>query len=65
VEAAGIAPGDLAPQVISQHDTCVEHGCRWLHYGCNDASLQELVATWHQLTLAVRQKIIELLRGTR
>jgi hypothetical protein len=34
-----------------------------LHYDRNDASLQKLVANWHQLTLAVRQKIIELLPG--
>ena len=36
-----------------------------MHYGCNDASLRKLLANWHQLTLAVRQKIIELLPGTR
>jgi len=65
VEAAGLAPADPVPQVVSQHETCVEHGCRWLHYGCNDASLHELVATWRYLTPAVRQKIIELSRGTR
>src|SRR5271166_1447930 len=39
MEAAGIAPASLTPQVVLLHDTCVEHGCQWLHYVCRDAAL--------------------------
>ena len=63
VEAAGIAPASLIPQVVSQHDTCVEQGCQWLHYVCTEEALQELVAAWHGLTPDVREKIMELVRS--
>jgi len=57
------------PQVTSQHATCVESGCCWLHYGCTDASLRELVAAWHRLAPRVRESILSLaadgLKGAR
>ena len=62
MEAAGIAPASQIPQVVSQHDTCVEHGCQWLHYVCTEEALQELVANWHRLTPAVREKKMELVQ---
>ena len=63
VEAAGIAPASPFPQVISPHDTCVDHGRRWLHDVCNDAALRELVANWHRLTPSVKEAIMDLLRS--
>ncbi len=60
---AGIAPASLTPQVVLLHETCVEHGCQWLHYVCRDAALRELVAGWHLLTLTVREEIMEVVRG--
>src|SRR5271157_4970404 len=47
--SAGIAPARPKSQAASLHSICVEHGCRWLHYVCTDAALQELVASWHLL----------------
>jgi len=63
MEAAGIAPASQIPQLVSQHETCVEHGCQWLHDVCADAALQELVANWHRLTPSVKDAIMVLLRG--
>ena len=63
MEAAGIAPASQIPQVVSQHDTCVEHGCQWLHYVCTEEALPELVAAWHCLAPEVREKIMELVRS--
>jgi hypothetical protein len=63
VEAAEIASATQIPQVVSQHDTCVERGCQWLHYVCTEEVLQELVANWHGLTSSVRAKIVDLLRS--
>jgi len=62
MEAAGIAPASQIPQVVSQQDSCVEHGCQWLHYLCADAALQELVVNWHRLTPSVRTAIMDLAR---
>ena len=62
MEAAGIAPGVAVPQVVLPHDTCVEQGCQWLHYGCTDAALSELVAAWQQLPPYVVQAIMALVR---
>jgi len=65
VEAAGIAPASRITQIVSQHDVCVEHGCRWLQYVCTEAALQELLANWHRLTPPVRTAIMALLRDGR
>jgi hypothetical protein len=62
MEAAGIAPAAQIPQVVSQQDSCVEHGCQWLHYVCTDAALQELVVNWHRLTPSARTAIMDLAR---
>ena len=48
------------PQVTSQHAICVASGGYWLHNGCTDASLRELVAAWHQLTPRVWESILRL-----
>jgi hypothetical protein len=61
-EAAGIAPADAVPQVISAHATCVEHGCQFLRHGCADAALQELVANWHRLSPSVTEAVLALVR---
>ena len=61
--AAGIAPANDVPQVVSQHDGCVEHWCRWLRYGCTEEALQELVAAWHGLAPEVREKIMAVARS--
>jgi hypothetical protein len=63
VEAAGIAPASQIVQAVSPHSSCVEHGCQWLHYVCNDGALEELVANWHLLTPAAMEKIMDLARG--
>jgi len=60
MEAAGIAPAAKIPQVVSLHDTCVQHRCQWLQYVCTQAALQELVANWHSLTPSVRTAIMDL-----
>jgi hypothetical protein len=62
MEAAGIAPASQISQVISQHDTCAEQGCQWLHYVCTEEALQELVANWHLLSPSVRTTITDLAR---
>jgi hypothetical protein len=62
--SAGIAPASLIPQVVLCYDGCVEHGCQWLYYVCTDVALRELVADWHRLTPDVREKIMEVARGT-
>jgi len=53
----------VSPQVFTLDDTCVEHGCQWLHYVCTDATLRELVAVWHGLAPEVREEMRELVRG--
>ena len=63
VEASGIARANAVPQVVSQHDTCVKHGCMWLHYGCTDSGLAELVASWQRLPRNVKSAIMQLVRG--
>ena len=63
MEAAGIAPASQIPQVVSQHDTCVEQGCQWLHYVCTEEALSELVAAWHGLAPEVREAIVRIARG--
>ncbi len=63
--SAGIAPADSIPQVASQHDSCVDHGCRWLHYGCTDAALTELLASWPNLPLHIVQAIMTLVRSSK
>jgi hypothetical protein len=63
--AARIAPANAIPQVAVQHGSCVEYGCRWLHYGCTDTVLRELVTNWQALTPAAKEKIIDVLRGRR
>jgi hypothetical protein len=63
MEAAGIAPASYVTQVLSQHDSCVEHGCQWLHHVCTDAALQELVANGRRLTRSVRTAIMARLWG--
>jgi hypothetical protein len=60
---AGIAPASRFPQVVTPHDTCVEHGCQWLHYVCTEETLTELVAAWHGLAPEVREKIMAQARG--
>jgi hypothetical protein len=65
MEAAGIAPAEPVPQVISQHDICVEQGCRWLHYGCTEASLIELLASWPNLPPHIIQAIMALVRTSQ
>ena len=65
VEAAGIAPEVSVPQVVSPHDTCVEQGCRWLHYGCTDAALTELLDSWPSLPAHITQTIMTLVRSSR
>jgi hypothetical protein len=62
VKAVGIAPASQIPQVVSQHDICVEDGCQWLHDVCTEAALRELVAAWHGLAREVREKIVGLAR---
>src|ERR1700722_13093538 len=57
MEAAGIAPASQIPQVVLEHDTCVEQGCAWLHYVCTEEALQQLVANWHRLTPSLRAAI--------
>jgi hypothetical protein len=51
VEAAGIAPANRSPQVVS-----LQAGVG----GCTDAALSELVAAWHQLAPHVRAAILSL-----
>jgi hypothetical protein len=57
MEAAGIAPAFQDPQVVSQHDGCVDTPPPCLHTACSDSALRELVAGWHRLTADVREKI--------
>jgi hypothetical protein len=63
--SAGIAPADAVPQVIFPHDTCVKERCRWLHYGCTDASLTELPTCWPNLAPHIIQAIMALVRTSR
>jgi len=63
MEAAGIAPASQIPQVVTPHGTCVERGCRWLHYVCTEEALHELIANWHRLTSDVRAAIMQSVRG--
>jgi hypothetical protein len=63
VEATGIALASLILQVVSQHDTCVDYGCQWLHYVCAEEALPGLVAAWHGLAPEVREKIVALWCG--
>ena len=63
MEAAGIAPASRIPQVVILHNTCVDHGCQWLQYVCNDAALRELVTNWYRLSPSVRTAIMDLVRG--
>jgi hypothetical protein len=63
VEAAGIAPAAAVPQVVTLHSGCVKAGCRWLHYGCEDAALVELVQMWPALPSHITQTIMILVRS--
>ena len=63
--SVGIAPAIAVPQVVSPHDTCVDNGCRWLHYGCTDASLVELLASWPALPPHIIQAIMALVRTSK
>jgi len=65
VEAAGIAPAASVPQVVMPHGGCVEQGCRWLHYGCEDAALVELLDKWPTLPTHITQTIMMLVRATQ
>jgi hypothetical protein len=60
METAGIAPACHIPQVILQHDPCVDDYTPCLHLVCTDAALQELVANWQRLMPEVRAAIMEL-----
>jgi hypothetical protein len=60
---AGIAPATQIRHSVSPESACVEQGCRWLHYVCTDAALQELVANWDRLVPPVKIAILDLARG--
>jgi hypothetical protein len=62
MEAAGIAPGDPVPHVVSQHDTSVEHWCPSLYYFWTEASLIELLEIWPTLPAHIVEAILALLR---
>jgi hypothetical protein len=63
VEAAGIAPAMGSLPDITQHRACVNGPAPCLHHVCTDLPLRDLVARWHLLTLEVREKIMEVVRG--
>jgi hypothetical protein len=62
-EAAGIAPAMGSLPDITQHRACVNDPTPCLHHVCTDLALRDLVARWHLATLAVREKIIEVVPG--
>ena len=61
--AAGIAPASRNPQVVMQHDRCVDTPPPCLHTACTDFALRELVACWQQLSADVRERIVRIARG--
>ncbi len=63
MEAAGIAPAMGSLPDITQHRACVNDRPRCLHHVCTDLVPRDLVARWHLLTLAVREKIMEVVGG--
>ena len=60
VEAAGIAPASLLPQVVTPQDICIAGHTPCLHPVCTDLALRELIARWQALTPEVRAAIMEL-----
>ena len=63
MERAGIAPASRNPQVVIQHDSCVDTPSPCLHTACTDFALRELVACWQQLSAGVRERIVRIARG--
>jgi hypothetical protein len=63
VEAAGIAPGSLVPQVDTQQSHYVEPTWVCLHIACTDFGLRELVANWHRLSADARKTIVGIARS--
>ena len=63
IEAAGIAPASLVPQVDIQHSHYVEPTWACLHIACTDFGLRELVANWHLLSPDAKETILGIARG--
>ena len=59
----GIESEGQNPQVVYQHDTCVNCPPPCLHSVCTDEALLEIIAAWHALAPEVREKIIILVRS--
>jgi hypothetical protein len=58
-----IAPAARNPQVVMQHDSCVDTLSPWLHTARTVFALRELVACWQQLSADVRERILRIARG--
>ena len=63
--SAGIATANAVPQIVSQRDCCVEYRLRLLHFGCTDASLGEILASWPTFPPPVVQVMMALVRNSR